>query len=131
MAVQPVLRARRQEWLAPTLPLGALHRIALPDRDRDHHDHPWNARTIILKGWYLERRLETSLQGWEVERHYRRTAGDTAAIRFGEYHSIDKLSSREEVWTLFITWKYQGTWGFLVNGSKVPYKKYLNLESKK
>jgi hypothetical protein len=32
-------------------------------------------------------------------------------------------------WTLFFTWRYQGTWGFLVDGAKVPWRKYLGLES--
>ncbi|WP_282352067.1 hypothetical protein [Pseudomonas sp. PS01303] len=35
-----------------------VHHIMRPDEDRDLHDHPWNARTIILRGWYTEERLE-------------------------------------------------------------------------
>ncbi len=40
----------------PRLPSVRIHRIMRPDLARDPHDHPWNARTIILKGWYRERR---------------------------------------------------------------------------
>ena len=34
-----------------------IHHILREDADRDLHDHPWNARTIILRGWYTEQRL--------------------------------------------------------------------------
>jgi hypothetical protein len=29
--------------------------------------------------------------------------------------------------TLFITGKYRGTWGFLVDGVKVPWREYLGI----
>ncbi|OZI82880.1 hypothetical protein CFN58_34970, partial [Pseudomonas avellanae] len=34
-----------------------VHHILREDRDRDLHDHPWHARTIILQGGYVELRL--------------------------------------------------------------------------
>lgn len=49
---------------------------------------------------------------------------DTAALRFGEYHRITEVSEGG-VWTLFVTGRYRGTWGFLVNGKKVPWREYL------
>lgn len=94
-----------------------VHHILREDLARDPHDHPWNARTIILNGWYLEER-----DGGE---HYR-TPGDTAQIKFGEYHNVKKVSEGG-VWTLFITGKYRGQWGFRVgglNGIKVPHTEY-------
>lgn len=33
-----------------------IHHIMRHDEDLDLHDHPWNARTIILRGWYTEQR---------------------------------------------------------------------------
>ena len=95
-----------------------LHRIMRRDHDRHLHDHPWNARTIILDGFYIERRED----GREVVR----TRGDTATLLFGEFHRIDHVSPGG-VLTLFITWRYQGTWGFLVDGRKVPHREYLSL----
>lgn len=62
-----------------------------------------------------------------VEVEYERTAGYTGRLLFGEYHRIIEVSDGG-VWTLFITWKYQGTWGFLVDGVKVPYRKYLGVK---
>lgn len=105
-----------------------IHHICQPDRDRDMHDHPWNARTIILSGHYVEERLahEGVFQGVhcaQVVRH-ERSKGDTASLRFNEYHRINHISD-EGVWTMFITFKYKGTWGYNVNGVKVHWKEYL------
>lgn len=98
-----------------------LHRIVLPDQDRHLHDHPWNARTFILRGGYVEVREDG-------QKHYR-WMGHTAALNFGEYHRIVEVSEGG-VWTLFVTGKYRGTWGFLVDGAKVQWRVYLATEEK-
>lgn len=100
-----------------------LHRIVREDLDRHLHDHPWNARTIILRGWYYENRLQPD----GLTRGVFRTEGQTATLKFGEYHRITQVS-QGGVWTLFITGPYRGTWGFMVDGVKVPWRKYLNIE---
>ena len=120
---------RKYKWL----PSIRIHHILRADLARDLHDHPWDARTIILKGDYVERRRVagkgsyTLLDGIEypVTEEYLRLPGDTATIKFGEYHSIDYVSDGG-VYTMFITWDYRGTWGFLVNGKKVPWREYTN-----
>ena len=104
---------RRFEWFPLSI---RIHRINVPDKDRHLHDHPWNARTFILQGSYVEER--------EDREHVRR-AGTTAALAFGEYHRITEVSDGG-VYTLFVTGKYRGTWGFLVDGVKVTYKEYLS-----
>jgi hypothetical protein len=115
------------------LPSIRLHKINRADSDDHMHDHPWDARTIILRGMYIEQRLEEdhdlALFGFveEVENHYRRNAGDTARVLFGQYHRINTVS-KGGVWTMFITYKYRGTWGFLVNGVKVKWKEYLGVQ---
>ncbi|ANN70885.1 hypothetical protein [Bordetella bronchialis] len=101
----------RWSWL----PSIRLHHILRPDADRHLHDHPWNARTVILHGWYIEERENGT---------YVRRAGDTAAIRFEQYHRIAQVSPGG-VWTLFITWRYRGTWGFKVDGEKIPWRDYI------
>ncbi len=119
-----------------------VHHIMRPDEDRDLHDHPWNARTIILLGWYTEQRLlraddpalhqlvvSAAEQGmppnaaFHATEHIDRRAGDTARLMHGEYHRIDQVSPGG-VYTLFITSKWRGDWGFLVNGVKVPWRTY-------
>ena len=108
---------RLHRWLPVSI---RVHHIVRPDEDRHLHDHPWNARTIILKGSYREQR--------EDGRSYHRHVGDTAKLRFGEYHRIDHVRRYDGAWTLFITYRYGGTWGFLVDGKKVPWREYLGVQ---
>jgi hypothetical protein len=91
-----------------------IHHILRADKGRHLHDHPWNARTIILRGAYREVRLNGS--------QFTRVCGDTARLNFGEYHKIQWVSGG--VCTLFITGRYKGVWGFLVKGKKVPHYEY-------
>lgn len=98
------------------LPSARVHHIMRPDDDRHLHDHPWDARTVILSGWYDEKLASGAI--------VRRKRGYTGPINFGQYHSIVAVSPGG-VWTLFITYRYRGTWGFLVDGAKVKYREYL------
>ena len=107
-----------------------IHRIHREDRDEHLHDHPWNARTIILRGGYTEVREEyngflihSQLKQYEISRY----TGCTAKLTFGEYHKIKSVFP-EGATTLFISGRYQGTWGFMVNGFKVKWRTYLGLE---
>ena len=125
-----------------------IHHIVMPDQDRHLHDHPWNARTIILRGFYHEERkvLNMPWRAGSVAEHvswtgalagaqepiiedYARLTGDTAALGYGEFHRITKIADGG-AWTMFITGKYRGTWGFDVDGVKVQWRKYLGLELK-
>lgn len=102
-----------------------LHHIQREDDDRHLHDHPWNARTFILRGGYREVRPDPVLGEMFPQPIYR-LKGDTAKLNFGEYHRITSVSPGG-VWTLFVTGKYRGTWGFLVEGLKVQWRKYLGI----
>ena len=84
------------------------------------HDHPWNARTIVLRGWYAEERPTTR----GTNSLHVRSKGFTGRLLFGEFHRIACVSDGG-VWTLFFTWKKRGTWGFAVGGRKVPWREYL------
>jgi hypothetical protein len=109
------------EWL----PSVRVHHILRKDFDRVPHDHPWDARTIILKGWYEEQRNKLNvLPGAPGYVFFLRAVGDTATLKFNEYHTVTGVSPGG-VWTLFFTWKYEGGWGFWVDGKKVPYREYL------
>lgn len=114
--------ADRQRWQFPISI--RIHHIMLPDQDLDMHDHPWNARTIILRGNYAEIR---SVGG--KAKQLLRLRGDTAVLDFGEFHRITDISDGG-VWTMFITGKYRGSWGFNVNGTKVPWRTYIGLPEK-
>lgn len=125
-----------------------VHHIMRHDEDRDLHDHPWNARTIILRGWYVEQRQASEewkkavrsgmvpnpnpkIVDWVMKdacEWIRRDQGDTARLNHGEYHRIDQISPGG-VYTLFITSKWRGDWGFLVNGVKVPWRTYTGTDN--
>jgi len=98
-----------------------IHHIRRPDQDDHMHDHPWNARTFILLGGYIEERLI------EAETHatyqISRWAGCTAKLGYGEFHRIISLFPTG-AWTLFISGPYQGVWGYLVDGLKVQWRTY-------
>ncbi|WP_166219767.1 hypothetical protein [Pseudomonas atagonensis] len=105
-----------------------IHHIMREDADRDLHDHPWNARTIILRGWYTEERRIFWLAGGHIDVERHRSTGDTARLNHGEYHRIDQVSPGGVI-TLFITSKWRGDWGFLVNGVKVPWRTYTGTDN--
>lgn len=133
----------RQKAL-PWLPFSArIHFIATADEDRELHDHPWPARTIILKGWYRETRLvnpehtvngvpepgypmgEYFTGGEQVE--FTRRPGDTSTLDFCEFHRITEISEGG-VYTLFISWPWAGDWGFLSpTGLKVWWREWLGI----
>lgn len=114
-------KAKTISWL----PSVRIHHILREDRAAHAHDHPWNARTIILRGDYTESRLIGRTALLEAWQRIKREPGNTARLRFGEFHHIERVSEGG-VWTLFITWSYGGSWGFNVNGSKVPWREYLD-----
>lgn len=114
----------RLKWL----PSVRIHHICRPDSDRHLHSHPWDARTIILRGWYLEQlpahaeRGQLGVKGdW---RWCSRVRGDTGQLLHTDYHRIHSISSAG-VWTLFITWRKRDTWYFDVDGRKVRWREYL------
>ncbi len=124
---------------APLIPFSIrVHHIKRADNERHMHDHPWNARTIILRGWYVEQRKVDRLPAMEAlfeaaggkpDRVQRgiRVRGDTARLGFEEYHRITQVNPGG-VWTLFISWRWRGVWGFLVDGRKVPWREYLGIK---
>lgn len=120
--------ADRKRWQFPISI--RIHHILLPDQDRHLHDHPWNARTFILRGWYREAKPRTrcGMSNWAPEYRVVRLEGETATLSFGEYHRITEVAPGG-VWTLFVTGKYRGTWGFLVNGVKVQWRRYLGIDT--
>lgn len=100
------------------LPSIRVHHILRRDLDDHPHDHPWDARSIILREGYVERDEHGNVKV--------RCTGDTFPIKFEQYHRITYVPDGG-VWTLFFTWKYQGTWGFLVDGVKIPWREYFKL----
>lgn len=105
-----------------------LHRIFRPDRQRDLHDHPWNFRSFVLWGHYMEEYRDAAggapdsavLQRRIVRWYNRKTTQDRHRIAW---------CSRSPVWTLVITGRDKRTWGFWVeDGTRfVKWKDYEKL----
>lgn len=102
-----------------------LHYIARPDRDRHLHDHPYDFRTLILKGGYDELDIFGNTHG--------RYPGTSYARRAQEYHKITEMLGEDGgAWTLFIYRhrKVSNPWGFLTTVGqsvrKVHWREYLN-----
>lgn len=112
---------KRPRWreLAPSV---RVHWIRRPDMDRHRHGHPWDARTIILRNGYREERALSVGLG-ALTNEFWRGRGYTGEIAFNEYHRITEVHP-DGAWTLFITWKKQGSWGFDVDGVQVPWREY-------
>lgn len=106
-------KGRRFEWL----PSVRVHHILRGDLDRHQHNHPWDARTIILKGSYVERR---------DDKYFVRLPGTTAEIKADTFHHIENVSEGG-VWTLFISWKWKHVWGFRTEQGFVPWRTYLGI----
>ena len=111
-AYDPGTYKARHSWCPISV---RVHLIKQPDGDRHLHDHPWNARSIILSGGYVEQRPGA--------RFFVRRPGDTVALKFGEYHRITNVRDGGAL-TLFVTGRYRGQWGFWVDGAKVPWREY-------
>ena len=102
-----------------------IHHILRSDDDRHMHNHPWNARTFILRGWYIEKRREDngddSLSFMSMGRIEKLTPAD--------FHTVLDVSEGG-VYTMFVTFDYQWSWGFLVNGETFPWRDYLAAKQK-
>jgi hypothetical protein len=108
--------AERHTPIYPSFRSYRIHHILREDLARDMHNHPWPARTIILKGWYWEDRDDGL--------HFR-TVGDTATLEPDTFHNITQVSPGG-VWTLFITGPYEKDWGFMTKDGFVPHEEYEN-----
>ena len=96
-----------------------IHNILRHDQDRHMHDHPFNARTWIMRGGYNEVRL---VDGHVVE--IERRAGDTSTLGFDSYHKITRIEDGGAL-TFFMFGPYKGQWGFLVDGHKMLHRQYV------
>lgn len=102
-----------------------IHHIQSSD-DRVFHDHPWNFVTLILRGGYREATplypRARSLAPPTKRQDF--TGGTIRFMRAAQWHYLT-VDSGQDAWTCFITFRKQQSWGFLVRGVKVPWRKYL------
>lgn len=114
-------------WLSRILGISIrLHVIKLPDQDRAMHTHPFNFRSFILTGGYVEiRRPSNSPQYYYgFHDHY---PGSTYLLDRTTPHQIVRLMGKEAV-TLFVYDTRKGDWYFDTDEGLIPHAKYLNEE---
>lgn len=100
-----------------------VHEILRSDAGRDPHDHPWTFVTVILKGGYFEHRYDNDGKRVSAQWH---GPGSILVRRAGDWHRLI-VPKGETATTLFITGPKSQSWGFNVNGTKVPYYDYKEL----
>lgn len=85
-----------------------LHRFDGPDPRPTLHDHPWPFLSLILRGGYVERRLNTMTM----------TVNEAHLVRFvnrmrtHDAHAIMRLL-RVPTWSLMLVGRRVRTWGYL------------------
>lgn len=100
-----------------------IHEILRSDLGRDPHDHPWSYLTVILKGGYFEERYDEA--GKLIDSKYH-GAGSVLWRPAGSWHRLT-VPNGTTVTTLFVSGQKVCTWGFNVNGHKIPYYSYKDL----
>lgn len=105
------------DWVPMILKI-RVHHILRADVGRCLHDHPCDNLSVILKGWYDEQDI--------FGRSNIRSTGETVLRRAECFHKIVAMP-QDGVWTLWFMGRYRQRWGFLVEGCKVDYRRYLEL----
>lgn len=102
------VRYLRRWWIVKT-PWGgiALHRMDGPDARETLHDHPFPFVSIVLRGGYLERRLDPKTMLVQEARD----VGRVNVVRRHDAHTIRQLL-RVPTWTLLLVGRHRRTWGF-------------------
>lgn len=101
-----------------------LHHICRPDHDRDSHNHPFDYRTYIGKGFYAEQYEEPGIHDSRLCGYRFVYAGSTATGSHEKFHRID-LVPTEGVWTMFCMKQDKEDWGFERDGEYIPSRTYF------
>lgn len=100
-----------------------LHVMSGPDPDRHMHNHPWFAVCFVLRGGYLQKVMSPR---WGNRRRGVRVRF-VNVLRLGDYHKI--VSVLPGTVTVCVCGPAFRSWGFMVNGENVHWRKYLGLEN--
>ena len=98
-----------------------VHQILRSDHGREPHDHPWPYLTCILRGGYREERYNDLGDLVSAKWH---GPGSIVYRPANSWHRL-QVPAGQTAWTLFITGPKRQTWGFAVDGKKVPYREYF------
>ena len=101
-----------------------LHHITNSDLDIDPHDHPWDFRSLILKGSYSE---ESRYPKDDYKRSHVNIfkPGMVNKKKTTEVHKLTLKS--KSVWTLVFVGKRKHDWGYQTANGWVHHKEYNRL----
>jgi hypothetical protein len=98
-----------------------LHHIHRADREPDPHDHPWAFISLVLCGYYREHVWPDKHDpDFMIIRH--RLRWSLRTIRRDSAHMITEVSG--PLWTLVLTGRKRGSWGFWRGGQLIPWTEY-------
>lgn len=96
-----------------------IHGIYAADQDKHLHNHPWDYKSLVLKGSYIE----------ETNSGINTLQFGTITYRNGkDYHKIKTLLTKS-VYTLFIVSPVKRIWGYQVDGSWMNHEEYRKLKN--
>jgi hypothetical protein len=95
-----------------------IHGIYESDQDLHLHNHPWDFKSIVLKGSYIE--LTEKGFVWQTPLKFNSRNGEN-------FHKIYKLLT-PVVYTLFFVTPPKREWGYEVNGEFITHEKYRELK---
>lgn len=99
-----------------------IHNILQSDRDEDMHDHPFDFKSVILKGSYTEKFCRApNFDQVETCTYY---PGDVVEHKAEDCHKITLNSLFQSVWTLVFTSGRNREWGYLTKHGWCWHKKY-------
>lgn len=95
-----------------------IHGIYESDQDLHLHNHPWDFKSIVLKGSYIE--LTEKGFVWQTPMKFNSRNGEN-------FHKIYKLLT-PVVYTLFFVTPIKREWGYRVNSEFITHDKYRELK---
>jgi hypothetical protein len=105
-----------------------LHHIQTVDYDRHMHNHPWSFASLVLRGWYVERRplFDEPTFGPDLREFSTRNVRSAGSLEFRfheDRHLITEVSPGG-VWTMIFTGKKSQPWGFFTESGFVKWRDY-------
>ena len=109
-------------WIVPRNEKGNvyLHKIMHSDDDRALHDHPWDSRSLVLSGRYIEHTLDGS---------FMREKGSFVERSAATAHRLEILPGEHAI-SLFTTGQRFREWGFHCRNGWRVWTDYVDSASK-
>lgn len=101
-----------------------LHNIRQSDLDKHFHDHPWNFKSLILRGSYKEYFTCDPHHQFVLGQTY--TPGNLVEHRAEDSHKIVLLTP--EVWTLVFVFGPRRDWGYQTEIGFINHRDYRRLK---